>query len=294
MLNIAAVVVTYRPDPAHLLTLLTALQAQVRWVCVVDNGSSREAWPALPGGVTLIALPDNTGIAHALNCGVRQVSQYQPDYVLTMDQDSLPAPDMVAKLWQAAEQLRAEGLRVGAVGPQQQDRRSGHCAPFLAPVTGRRRGIYPPKNGTIEVDHLITSGCLTPLAVWQQVGEMLEALFIDYVDIEWSLRARALGYSLHAVESARLLHQIGDQLIHWRGRQIPLHSPLRHYYLMRNGVWLQKLAHIPWRWKISDAIQLLKKLVFFTCFAPNGRQHARMMARGLWDGVCGRGGRCPD
>ena len=44
MLNIAAVVVTYRPDPAHLLTLLTALQAQVRWVCVVDNGSSREAW----------------------------------------------------------------------------------------------------------------------------------------------------------------------------------------------------------------------------------------------------------
>lgn len=116
MLNIAAVVVTYHPDPAHLLTLLTSLQAQVRWVCVVDNGSPPEAWPELPDGVILIAFHDNTGIAHALNCGVQQVSQYQPDYVLTMDQDSLPAPDMVTQLWQAAEQLRAAGQPVGAVG----------------------------------------------------------------------------------------------------------------------------------------------------------------------------------
>jgi rhamnosyltransferase len=113
-------------------------------------------------------------------------------------------------------------------------------------------------------------------------------LFIDYVDIEWSLRLRHQGWHLYGVGGATLLHSIGDEVKHWRGRQIPWHSPLRHYYLFRNAVYLQKLSYISFEWKFSDALQLLKKLVFFTLVGRPRAPHLRAMLRGMRDGWRGQ------
>jgi rhamnosyltransferase len=143
-------------------------------------------------------------------------------------------------------------------------------------------------NGVIEVDHLITSGLLVPLSGYQVVGAPRADLFIDYVDIEWSLRARKNGLKLFAVGKARLKHSIGDSFKQFMGKQVPIHSPLRHYYLMRNGVYLQKLPTISFAWKMSDAFQLLKKFIFFSLFLPERGKRLRMMLRGISDGLHGK------
>jgi rhamnosyltransferase len=298
MPRIFAVVVTYEPDEVLLSRLVQALTAQVTGGIVVNNGHSLPVSDEYlrQVGFAVRHLQSNTGVATALNIGFQWAEAQNAQFVVTFDQDSEPASDMVSRLLGAYQDLVATGQKVGAVGPQQVDRRTGRRAAFMAPISGRRRRVMPAAGQTVEVDHLLTSGCLVPINAWKGAGAFLDALFIDYVDIEWSLRLRHRGWHLFGVDGAILIHSIGDDIKHWHGRQIFLHSPLRHYFLFRNGVYLQKLPHISLGWKLSDGFQLVKKLVFFTLVGRPRSAHVRAMIRGIYDGWCGRLGpaRYPD
>ena len=287
---IFAVVVTYEPDEILLLQLLLALRPQISGGIIVNNACtlplSDEYFQKI--GFSVRHLKSNTGIATALNVGFEWAGLQGAGFVITFDQDSEPAPDMVSLLLQAYRSQAETGLAVGAVGPQQVDRRSGRLAPFIAPINGYRHKMLPVAGQIIEVDHLITSGCLVSLQTWISVGPFLDALFIDYVDIEWSLRMRSKGWHLYGVGGASLAHSIGDDIRQWGGRQVAWHRPLRHYYLFRNGLYLQTLPYIPLMWKLSDCIQLVKKLIFFTFFGRPRMSHLRAMLKGLRDGVSGR------
>ena len=59
--------------------------------------------------------------------------------------------------------------------------------------------------------------------------------------------ARAAGGLLAAVPRAGLAHRLGsDGRRVWLGRwrYFPHHSPLRHYYMLRNSLALRRLAHV--------------------------------------------------
>ena len=285
-----AVVVTYGPDKALLLRLVSALAQQVSGGIIINNASSLPLPDAYfqQAGFSVRHLNLNAGISTALNAGFDWAQAQGARFIITFDQDSEPAPDMVSRLLDAYSSGVQAGHKVGAVGPQQVDRRSGRIAPFIAPITALRRKLLPVDGQTLEVDHLITSGCLVPLQAWKSTGPFLDALFIDYVDIEWSLRMRSRGWHLYGVGGAVLTHSIGDHIKHWAGRQVAWHSPLRHYYLFRNGVYLQTLPYIPLMWKCSDAMQLLKKLVFFTLVGRPRKTHLMAMLRGIKNGFCKR------
>ena len=284
--TIFAVVVTYEPDEVLLSRLLLALAPQVSGGIIINNASSL----SLPdtyfqqAGFSVQHLNSNAGIATALNAGFDWARAQRAGFVITFDQDSEPAPDMVSRLLGAYSAQLEAGHKVGAVGPQQVDRRSGRVAAFIAPIAGPRRKMLPVDGQALEVDHLITSGCLVSLQAWQSTGPFLDALFIDYVDIEWSLRMRSKGWHLYGVGGASLMHAIGDDIKHWGGRQVAWHSPLRHYYLFRNGVYLQTLPHISLMWKLSDALQLIKKLFFFTLVGRPRAAHLKAMLLGVKHG----------
>jgi rhamnosyltransferase len=290
MPGIFAVIVTYQPDAKLLTRLVDALGPQVNAGIIVNNGS------VLPladdyferSNCSVKHMQSNTGVATALNAGFQWARAQNAEFVIMFDQDSEPAPNMVSQLVLAYQTLVASGQQVGAVGPQQVDRRTGRRAPFLAPIFHRRRRLVPDPGQTVEVDHLITSGCLVPVHVWSEVGPFLDELFIDYVDIEWSLRLRHRGWHLFGVGGATLTHSIGDQVAQWWGWQFPWHSPLRHYFIFRNGTYLQKLPHVSLGWKLFDAIQLAKKIVVFTLVGRPRIAHLGAMLRGVRDGWRGR------
>ena len=288
--RIVAVIVAYQPDGELLAQLVQALAPQISGGIVVNNGSDLP----LPGdflqqkNFAVEHMHSNTGVATALNAGFQWALAQGAEFVITFDQDSEPAPDMVSALMDAYQTLVTTGRKVGAVGPQQVDRRTGRRAPFLEPISRYRRRVTPDVRQVMEVDHLITSGCLVPMQVWSDAGHFLDELFIDYVDIEWSLRLRHRGWHLYGVGAAILSHSIGDKVAHWWGIPFPWHSPLRHYFIFRNAAYLQTLAHVSLGWKLFDALQLAKKLVIFTLVGRPRSAHLFAMLRGLRDGLQGR------
>jgi rhamnosyltransferase len=240
----------------------------------------------------LFVLGENLGLASAQNFGIEKAKLLGAEYVLMLDQDSLPAPDMVSRLLEAITTLQDQGLLVAAVGPRYTDQNQRNLRPFV-----RIRGLCVKRfdcessDQTVQVDHLISSGSLIPIAVLDAIGGMREELFIDYVDTEWSLRASRMGYRLFGVCNATMRHSLGDRPCRVFGSYLPIHSPLRHYYLFRNAVWLYRQDWISWNWKAAILWSILFKLVFFSIVPRNRLSQVQMIFRGFLDGLRGRMGR---
>jgi rhamnosyltransferase len=292
-----AVVVTYRPETHKLELLLDSLMHQVEGVAVVDNGSSDSflAWlgayqSAIP--LKIFRLGDNKGIATAQNFGIEYAAQQQAAYVILFDHDSQPESDMVAKLKAVAEAKEAAGVAVAAVGPRYRDERQDNPPPFIQ-IHGLKVKRQPCTCGdsVVEVDYLIASGCLMPMSALAAVGNMQEEFFIDYVDIEWGLRAKNMGFQSFGACAALMSHDLGDEPFAFLGKKYPHHSALRHYYHFRNATWMYRQSWLPLHWKLADGWRLVLKYGFYTIFAKPRHQHWWMMTKGVWHGLSGRMGR---
>lgn len=289
--RIAAAIVVYRPDTDILCALVRALAPQVDRIWVIDNGGLPAGALEESGGVEVIRPGVNLGIGGALALAADRAVADAFDFLVTFDQDSIPASDMIAQQLAAYRCLVAAGVRVGGVGPQIVDRRSGRRAPFIAPARRWlpvRRRVLPSSHESVEVEHLITSGLLAPVDVYSAVGPPRADFFIDYVDIEWSLRLRHFGYRLYGVGAAELEHAIGDRLIRVLGREMSVHSPLRHYYLVRNVLFLIRSGTAPVVWKISYLLLLLRICLVAVTLFPSRLERISMILRGGGDALCGR------
>lgn len=291
-----AVIVTFSPDRRRFEQQAERLADQVAGSIVVDNGSTAEALTWLrslcagsSGRIRLMELGSNRGIAAAQNLGIGAALDAGAARILLMDHDSLPDRRMVERLAAALDALEANGLPVAAVGPRYLDERQENPPPFVRVRGGRLHRLPCPSPETVnEVDYLIASGSLIPRAAFEAVGPMNESLFIDYVDIEWGLRARGLGFLSYGVCAATMVHDLGDEPIVVFGRALPSHSATRHYYHFRNGAWLSRHGDVPRGWKFVDAYRLLLRFGFYALFARPRRAHISAMLRGLRDGFRGR------
>lgn len=298
--RVGAVIVTYFPRLTLLRALLEAVSPQVEHVVLVDNTPNTQASADLSRFASqrcdVIVNGDNLGLAAAQNAGIERARKRNCDHVLLLDQDSLPAPHMVDRLRAALQRLQSTGVCVAAVGPRWHDRHSGHDAPFVRVGLGR---LYKLRcsEGTkepIECDTLVASGCLMPLANFDAIGPMDDRLFIDQVDVEWGLRAQACGYRLYGVCDAVLLHGIGEATVRvWfdKDRRVPVHSPVRDYYLIRNSITVFFRRPAPWRWRLLQAIRLPGLIFVLSVQMPPRVARLRMILRGVVDALRGRLGR---
>jgi rhamnosyltransferase len=286
--RVAAIVVTYEPEPERLQRALGAVRPQVYSVIVVDNGS-RATPPCIDADdATLIRLPGNLGVGAAQNAGIRAAQALGKRFVLLLDQDSVPAPDMTRHLLDAHDRAERAGLPVGAVGARVQGP-DGRDDGFVRFRAGRYQVVpVQAEDEWIDCDMLIASGTLIPMAALELVGDMAEHLFIDKVDTEWCLRARAGGLRLVGAPRALLHHRLGDSAVRiWFGRwrELRLHKPFRYYYMVRNGLLLRQSPHRTPAWCRADLRQLLSLVLYFGLLKPRGFEPLRMMLRGFVDGM---------
>jgi rhamnosyltransferase len=187
-------------------------------------------------------------------------------------------------------------VRAGAAGPVFVDERGGEPPSFLRVGFPSNTVVHAsPELGWVSTDVLITSGCLITRACLEDVGCMRDDLFIDNVDLEWGFRARAAGWQLIGVPAALLHHSIGDardEAPQWvrllTGRHSVLrYSAIRHYFITRNRVLLYWMPHVPWRWKLQDALRLPVKCVLVALATPAGRRAPvlQAMVHGFFDGL---------
>jgi rhamnosyltransferase len=255
--SVVAVVVSYRSDE-RLFRALGALAPQVGRTVVVDNGSDAEAVGRLDalaeasgGGITLIRNEENAGLSAAQNQGIRFALEDGADWILLMDDDSIPEPNMVASML-SAHAAHPEGERIGLVAPLLGDEEgtlkarayvSKHALHFR-PVR------FGPGDVLDDVAFAMASGSLVKAEVFRDVGLMREDFFVDYIDFEFAFRMRRAGWKLIAVGDARLQHRLGEyeqKTLFGRKFCFNSHSSFRRYHIYRNRlrVWRAHGLYLP-------------------------------------------------
>jgi len=202
------------------LRSLEACQVPGSWrlrVLVVDNASSdgspqmvRDEFP----GVELLALPENRRFAGGNNEGLRRALDAGADAVMLLNNDVVADPKMIAKLLAALDEQPDAGAAAPLIYFAPPSDRiwygGGRCRPWLAHSS--HRGLRERDRGqyrSIEDTGYLTGCCLLARAeAWRKVGLLDERYFIYAEDADWSLRARAAGFRLLFVPTARLWHRV--------------------------------------------------------------------------------------
>ncbi|QGZ60794.1 glycosyltransferase family 2 protein [Paraburkholderia acidisoli] len=287
------VVVFYRPDEA---CVARANRLAAFGHCVVIDNTEREraaahnVQPALDAAITYVANGENRGIATALNQGVEILLRADCRVALLFDQDSEPGEVLLRDLPATMRREIDAGRHFALIGPAYEDGRLGGTAAFVRFGFPALQRIAPEGSQLIDVDFLITSGSCVNLGAWATIGPMDDALFIDFVDLEWCVRARAAGFRVAGVPWLRLTHELGGEPVKFLGRTYPGHSPLRHYYLFRNAVALMKRSYVPWQWKANELLKMPFRLAIYGIWLKPRRRHLQMAFLGIWHGLMGRGG----
>jgi rhamnosyltransferase len=226
---VAGVVILYHP-PVDFIDNLASYAAQVDRLYVVDNTEPHEAEETasrLQKFTNAEYSPQgaNRGVAAGLNRGADAALANGYRYLLTMDQDSVAAPDMVEQL-----------LSVYKV-------ENGSAVGTACPVSWSASRLSGPKKDMEDVPFCMTSGSLLNLQAYREVGRFWEELFIDCVDDEYCLRLRLHGYRIVRFGGARIKHDPGFPLKAWMlglRREYSGHSPERLYYMVRNNLVVRR------------------------------------------------------
>ena len=275
-MKIAAVVTAYHPDDR-----LPAVVDSVRDTCaqtiVVDN--TPEGVPSTADAIgaetaTVLRPGVNRGLAHALNLGVSRLAR-DTEAVIFLDQDSVLAPDVVPRL---AEHLAADPS-IGIATP----------APWDT-VHERFYETFSGRHGDVADRAIsITSGMLIRRSLLERVGEFREDFFVDYADLEYSLRVRRTGARIVQDKRLKLPHSIGERRTHrFLGLRVAVthKAPWRDYWQIRNGlITIREQGRFSPGWAATAVLYLGRAAVQAVMFEDDRPAHARAVLRGVRDAV---------
>jgi rhamnosyltransferase len=279
--SIFAVIVSYNSDIERLTQSLKILKTQCNLV-VVDNSTEEKNRRNIMSlcrkiGAHLIALHDNFGIAFAQNAGISWSRDNGAEYVLLLDDDSIPSRNLIVDLLA----IRASHVLSDVVVSARTISEDGDD------LSNRR---YASDTGLTDYSEMNSSGTLFPMSVFDRVGKFNEELFIDCVDFEWGWRARSLGIPLLLCETVSIEHRLGDGFRHGFGWP----SPIRHYYQYRNVLRMIFYSRAPIRWRVSQSLKLPAKILLIFLLSNNRTARLRFSLLGIRDFLIQRYGKYSD
>jgi len=283
--DICAVVITYHPDSGF-EARVRRLLPQVGGLVIVDNHSNPAELRVLrelaeSTGSKLLENAANHGVGTALNQGILRAKAHGFSWVITFDQDSLAAPNLVENMCGICAALGGEELaRLGVLGTNHLDRNSHKTQVPL--IDGR---------AFIEQKTVITSGSMLSVTAYDDIGAFREDLFYGSIDHEYCLRARSRGYRVLIALAPLLDHAIGEKT-----RKFTVnYAPQRWYYIVRNAILVarQYFPEDP-RWSIWRLYRLLGRSAGVLVLEKDKLEKAKYMLGGARDAMLGRTGKLED
>jgi FkbM family methyltransferase len=212
-------------------------------IVVVDNHSEDDSVAAIrreAPEVTLIENPANLGFPGGCNVGIRHALERGCDYVLLLNNDATVAPDCLRRLVEAAEDEGAARILCPLVYYANHPDRIWYAGSEWDPARIYNGGYHGRGERDVgQFDGVCPTGVATGAAVliarevFEKIGLLDEALFLQAEDVEFSARATAAGFGISVVSDAKVWHHVSAA----SGGEF---SPLAAYYCLRNGLHISR------------------------------------------------------
>ena len=116
---------------------------------------------------------------------------------------------------------------------------------------------------------------------------MDEDLFIDFVDIEWSIRCKKNKIPIYIVPQAKMTHSIGEKSINFGIMRGFIHTANRSYYKVRNPFLLIRKSHVPLILVIKEIVSALVHQFVCIFYVKNKSAYFRIYISAIIDGIKG-------
>lgn len=281
-MKILGVVVLYYPDEAvatNAKSYIDLIDGLVVWDNTPVPTVSFDF--GYPNKVVYKGEGENKGIGYALNQAIAYARTEGYTHLLTMDQDSYFERGVFNKY---LERIKEFG----------EDKRVIFSTNYY--LTSQKKTYYPANSNAEEVSSCMTSGSIYPLALFNEIGDFNEELFVWGVDCEFSWRAKRQGIATICFKNILLTHNLGYQRKRRKllGKEIfpNEYSPTRSYYNVRNGILLQK--EYPECINLGGHLKyhLYKRIVFILLYEQEKFSKLKALYCGYRHGKKGKYGMC--
>lgn len=208
-------------------------------IIIVDNASRNEEGERLKQqypDCTVVCCPKNLGFAGGNNEGCRYA---KGDYILYMNNDTIVEKPFLQSL---IDRINSSG-HIGAVSPK--IRYSHHpeyiqYAGFTAmtPIVLRNNliGVNEKDTGQYDIANetaFVHGACmLTSRSVLEKAGQMTDAYFLFYEELDWTMQLQRQGYSVW--------YEPASVVYHKESMTIQKGSPLRLFYMTRSRFYFAR------------------------------------------------------
>ena len=251
------------------------------WIWIIDNASPRPAPDSVKAldhqrGTRLISRPSNDGFAAGINEGWRAARRAGADWVLALNPDVTPGPDLIA---QALDRIRRAEGRVGVIGlglinPD------GTSQPSVGPFPSLPRMVrevflprsvrkyWPQRKIKPGPVPWVTGACfLLRVSMLEDVGGLDEDFFLYYEEVALCRSATLKGWIVEFDPSIQVIH----------------HNPLQNrgispqlLVITRHSKLLYFLKHAK-RWEFRILARFIAAQAWLRqCLAPKGGARFRI------------------
>ncbi len=253
------------------------------YLCVVEK---LIIWDNTPNGFNDFDLPNNgkieiigdkvnRGIGIPLNIAVEIAKKEGYTHVLSMDQDSYFEYGECSVYWTAILE-------------------KGDIAIYSPNYCIDNNALFAQKQFFTEVEKSMTSGSIYPVNLFEIIGVFRDDLFIDLIDTEISLRAKRHNIKTWVYTPVCLNHKLGNKgricKLLWKQFNSNEYSPLRTYYIVRNGIIVKKEYPLATCWDSYFSHWIYNRLLLIVFFENQKFKKIRCLFMGVFHGLVGRTG----
>lgn len=196
----------------------------------------------------------NGGFSEGNNIGIEASKEYDPKYILLLNNDTIVKKDFLNKMVDVVESNENIGIVTGIINYFYDQDKTWYNFGSYNKLIGYTKMLNDPKlfkqiNGAYDVS--FSTGCLMliPYTYIQKYGMLSNDYFLYSEDSEFCLRALENGYKIVSIPEVLIYHKVNGST--------GTGSDLQQYYLVRNYLMVAKkygtcfpLAYM-FRWLLS-------------------------------------------
>jgi len=288
MKSFGLVFVLYQPT-GDFLGNLSKARAACTNVVAVDNSPEADArlhQHLREQCIEVIFNRNVGGLAGAYNRGADVLLGRRCDLIFLLDQDSEIGASFFSGMMQAAAALNTDTF---LVGPKIYEIALDKCMPVIPPgkrfpkpfrIDDRTEGLFP----TLCI---ISSGSAISAAAYRKLGPFREDYFIEYIDVEYSLRARSRNVPVY-MNAAVTLRQTNGRIERHGKWFTTNHAASRRYYIARNSVHCLRAYRSHWGLHWFSGLMVIHQAICVALFDSQKLKKLIAIACGYLDGKFGR------
>lgn len=202
-------------------------------IVIVENASS-DAAPLkanqfINANTTVLYAKENKGFSAGNNIGIRYAMQFNPDYFLLLNNDTVVQPDFLDQLVETAETHEKTGIVTGRIYYYKNRNDLWYSGGQYDRSTGKTNQVMYDKSINEEKNITFASGCLMLISneCIQKVGLLDDSYFMYSEDTDYCCRVCNAGLRIMWNPNSIIYHKVSAS--------VGNNSFFQQYYITRNN-----------------------------------------------------------